>query len=90
MKGIVIAAAMVVALMAAVKDHRLLQHAGLAGGCTSIQAPKGDTASWRECHAGRISGMPDLSRQSCTRAGKGIHVEFWRCPASVESGPNGR
>ena len=87
MKGVFTAAVLIAALMVGVKDHGLLQRAGLTGSCSAIPAPKGDEHDWRRCTPGRMSGSPDLSRQSCTREGAAGKVEFWRCPTAVESSP---
>jgi hypothetical protein len=90
MKRVFAVAVLFAALMFGVKDHGLLQRAGLAGSCTSVQAPAGDEHAWRSCTPGKLSGTPDLSRQSCTRGNTVGKVEFWSCPAGVESGPSGR
>jgi hypothetical protein len=87
MKGVFTAAVLIAALMVGVKDHGLLQRAGLTGSCASIQAPQGDDHDWRRCTPGRLSGSPDLTRQSCIREGAAGDVAFWRCPAAVQSSP---
>ena len=77
------------AVLFTVKDHDLLHRAGLIGYCTTTTAPPGATGNWRACEKGKLDGRPDLSRQSCRRQGLSGSVEFWRCPAKVESGPSG-
>jgi hypothetical protein len=77
------------AMLVGVKDHDVLHRAGLVGYCTSSPRPAGTTGSWRACEKGVINGRPDLSRQSCSLRGQDGTVEFWRCPAKVESRPVG-
>ena len=80
-------ALVVVAVMGVVKGHHVLQRAGLTGYCTAATGPAGSAGSWRACHAGRLSGAPDLSRASCHRAVRVGKVAFWRCPENVASSP---
>jgi hypothetical protein len=75
------------ALLVVVHDHDVLHRAGLIGYCTSSPRPAGTSGSWRACEKGVLDGRPDLSRNSCSRRGVSGHVEYWSCPARVESGP---
>lgn len=77
------------AVLIAVKDQDLLHRAGLIGYCITTAAPPGAKGSWRACEKGKLDGRPDLSRQSCRRQGQSGSVEYWSCPAKVESGPAG-
>jgi hypothetical protein len=77
------------AVLITVKDHDVLHRAGLIGYCTTTTAPAGAQGAWRACEKGALDGRPDLTRQSCRRRGVSGSVEFWRCPAKVESGPAG-
>ena len=81
-----VAIACVVA-MAVVKNHHVLERAHLTGYCTAATAPAGSSGSWRACHAGRLSGRPDLSRASCQKVQLVGQVELWRCPENVASSP---
>jgi hypothetical protein len=85
MRGVVVSAFLVLALMIAVKDGRLLRKAGLTGGCTVLAAPAGDTGSWEACTPGKLQGSPDLSRQSCTSVKVVGKTEYWHCPADIQS-----
>ena len=69
------------------RDHQVLHRAGLVGYCTSSARPAGTTGVWRACQKGTLDGRPNLSRQSCSRRGLNGDVEYWSCPARVESGP---
>jgi hypothetical protein len=88
-KRIVIAGVLVLALMIAVKDGRILRDTGLTGTCSTAQTLK-DGTQLEACRSGRLAGRPDLSRQGCTVAGPTATYEYWHCPAGVVSGPNGR
>ncbi|MDX6506277.1 MAG: hypothetical protein QOG06_921 [Gaiellaceae bacterium] len=77
------------ALLVVVRDHDVLHRAGLIGYCTSAPRPAGTSGSWRACEKGVLDGRPDLSRSSCSRRGLDGSVEYWRCPARVESAPVG-
>ena len=77
---------LVVAAMGAIKDGRVLEETGLVGRCSAVQAPRGDTAAWEACRAGKLEGRPNLVRKSCTSAGVVDGIEYWRCPAPVGSG----
>jgi hypothetical protein len=87
-KRIVFTGVLVLALMIAIKDGRVLRAAGLTGACSMAQTLN-DGTQLEACRAGRLAGRPDLSRQGCTTAGIGTTYEYWRCPAGVVSGPNG-
>ena len=80
-----LAAAMVVA----VRDHDVLDRAGLTGYCRSSPRPAGTSGVWRACEKGVLDGRPNLSGKSCQRRGQNGSVEYWRCPASVRSASSG-
>jgi hypothetical protein len=85
-KQIIVVAALAAAAMFAVKDHRILQTAGLTGSCVVIQtAPSGQ--QMEACSSGKLEGAPDLSNNGCTDAGPFAGREYWRCPAPVVSAP---
>ncbi|MGI8421289.1 MAG: hypothetical protein ACR2MU_03360 [Gaiellaceae bacterium] len=85
MLRILLTAFLIVGFMAAVKDGRLINRAGLTGSCSSVVPPAGQSGVWKACSAGRLEGRPDLSRQACTVAGLVGKLEYWHCPASVAS-----
>lgn len=85
-KQVVFIAALVAAAMFAVKDHRILQSAGLTGSCVVVQtAANGQQVE--ACTSGKLEGAPDLSGNGCTDAGPYAGREYWRCPAPVASAP---
>jgi len=81
LKQIVVVAACVAALMAAVKDGRVLRSAGLTASC-SVVARGTDGSSLAACRAGRLEGLPDLSHRGCTNAGTAGATVYWRCPSA--------
>jgi hypothetical protein len=87
MKGVLVVAALIVALMAAIKDGRVLRQAGLTGGCSTVPTPRGETGSWKGCVAGKLQGAPDLTRQGCASVSTVGKTEYWRCPAQIGSAP---
>ena len=87
-KRIIVAGALVLALMFAVKDGRILRDTGLTGVCSTTQTLT-DGTQLEACRPGKLAGRPDLSRQGCTMAGVTATYQYWRCPASVVSGPSG-
>lgn len=85
---VVVIGALILALMVVVKDGRILRDAGLTGSCTVAQTYT-DGTQLEACRPGKFVGRPDLSRDSCRGVGVMGTYEYWRCPTSVASGPNG-
>jgi hypothetical protein len=81
-KRVVIAGVLVLVLMVAVKDGRILRRTGLIGACTMAQTLS-DGTQVEACRAGKLEGSPDLTRQGCRVAGVSGTFEYWRCPASI-------
>ena len=84
-KRIVVAGVLVLALMIAIKDGRILRHAGLTGEC-SVAQTLADGTMLEACRSGKLAGRPDLSRQGCRIAGLSGPYQYWRCPAAIASG----
>ena len=84
-KRIVVAGVLVLALMIALKDGRILRHAGLTGEC-SVAQTLADGTMLEACRSGKLAGRPDLSRQGCRIAGLSGTYQYWRCPAAIASG----
>jgi hypothetical protein len=82
---IVVVAVLIVAVMVAAKDHRLMRNAGLTAACNVVQT-QSDGTQLAACHPGRLEGRPDLSNRGCIDAGIAGTVEYWRCPAKAGSG----
>jgi hypothetical protein len=81
--------ALLIGVMAAIKDGRVLKDAGLLSSCTA--APMKAEQTLMTCTKGRLDGWPDLTNKSCTLVSLGRHHEYWRCLAPVVSSqtPNG-
>ena len=86
MRRIILIAALIVALMASVKDGRVARKAGLIGSCTAVSAPVGrETGDWQRCTSGKLEGAPDLTRQGCKQAGTNGSSVYWDCQAQLAS-----
>ena len=85
MRGVLLAAVLVFALMLVIKDGRASRNLGLTGSCHAITAPKGDDGAWEACDPGKLEGAPDLSRQGCKSVKLVGKRELWRCAASIKS-----
>ena len=81
-------AALVLALMVAVKDGRFLKTTGLTAVCVVAQTAA-DGTQLEACRPGKLQGVPDLSGNGRS-AGKEGTYEYSRCPAAVASAPSGR
>jgi hypothetical protein len=76
---IFLSALVVAAVMAAIKDGRILRATGLTGSCSVVRT--GPTG-WRldVCKPGRLKGAPSLAGAGCTPAGAYPNAVYWRCP----------
>jgi len=84
---IFLTAAVIVAVMFAVADGRVLAGAGLVGSCRAVAAPSGQAGDWQACRAGRLEGRPDLTQRSCVRQGFVGRDEYWFCAAPLDNSP---
>jgi hypothetical protein len=81
-KRVVITAFLVLGLMIAIKDGRVLRETGFKGSCSVVRTAV-DGSQVQACKPGKLEGTPDLRRQGCMDAGGLGKVEYWSCPASV-------
>ena len=79
LKQITVVAVCIAALMAAVKDGRVLRTTGMTASCNVVTQNR-DGSQLAACRAGRLEGAPDLSRRGCTNAGTAAGTIYWRCP----------
>jgi hypothetical protein len=77
--------ALVIGVMAAIKDGRLLKDAGLLSNCNAVAVDGKAEPTEMSCSKGRLDGWPDLTNQSCTLVSLGRQREVWRCAAPVVS-----
>jgi hypothetical protein len=80
---IVFVGALIAVAMFVIKQDRVLQRSGLLGSCNAVAPPSGQDGDWHACKDGKLSGAPDLSLNSCTKAGYVGTIAYWRCPAPV-------
>jgi hypothetical protein len=85
MRGVLVGAVLIFALMLVIKDGRASRNLGLTGSCQAVAAPHGVDGIWEACKRGRLEGAPDLSRQGCKSVSFLGKRELWRCPASIKS-----
>ena len=69
--------------MAALKDGRLLEDAGLVGSCRPVAVAGEGGSTLQACKKGRLDGYPDLTRKSCEQAYLKDGREYWRCLAPI-------
>ena len=62
---IILVGALVIGVMAAVKDGRILRDAGLLSTCTTVTVNGQDDPTLLACTKGRLDGWPDESNNSC-------------------------
>lgn len=82
MSRIVFAAAMIASVLALAKHERVLDRTGLFGSCAQLAAPAPEGGQWLECRAGRLTGYPDLSQDSCMSGGLRGGAHYWICPTA--------
>ena len=83
MSRIAFAAAMIASALAFAHHEHAFERTGLLGSCSSLSAPAPDGGQWLECRPGRLSGYPDLAKDSCTRRGTRGEARYWTCPTAL-------
>jgi hypothetical protein len=82
---IILVGALLIGVMAAIKDRRVLRDAGLLSSCTAVVDSGKSEQTVMNCSKGRLDGWPDLTNKSCTLISARRAHEYWRCPAPVVS-----
>jgi hypothetical protein len=85
MRGVVVGAVLILALMLVIKDGRASRNLGLTGSCHVVAAPLGQDGLWQTCKPGKLEGAPDLRRYGCKSMSLTSKREYWRCPAGIKS-----
>jgi hypothetical protein len=80
-----VVAVLLVGAMIVIKDDRPLERYGVLGSCSTVAPPAEQDGYWHACKNGKLSGAPDLSLKSCTKAGYVGVVAYWRCPAPLDA-----
>jgi hypothetical protein len=88
---ILIVGAVVIGLMAAIRDGRILRDAGLLSSCNAVVVNGKPDPTVLSCSKGRLDGFPDMSDKACHLVSVQSKHELWRCEAPVISSqtPNG-
>ena len=82
---ILIVGALAIGLMAAIRDGRILRHAGLLSSCSPAVVNGRQDATLQSCSKGRLDGYPDLTNKSCVLVSARPNRQFWRCEAPLVS-----
>jgi hypothetical protein len=82
---ILVAGALLVGVMAAIKDGRILRDAGLLSHCNAVVVRGQVDPTVLSCSKGRLDGWPDMTPKSCNLIAVHPDREFWRCQAPVVS-----
>jgi hypothetical protein len=82
---ILVVGAVLIGLMAAIRDGRVLRDAGLLSRCAPVVANGRQDPTLLSCSKGRLDGFPDMSNKSCDLIAVHPKREFWRCEAPVVS-----
>ena len=85
MRGVLVGAALIFALMLVIKDGRASRNLGLTGSCHVVAAPRGQDGLWQACKPGKLEGAPDLRRYGCKSMSLTSTREYWRCPGGFKS-----
>ena len=75
----------VIGVMIAVKDGRVLRDAGLLSKCNAVTVNGKVDPSVLSCTKGRLDGYPDMSNKSCNLIAVHPNHQLWRCAAPVVS-----
>ena len=88
---ILVVGAVVIGVMAAVRDGRVLKDVGLLSSCSAVRVDGHSDPTLLNCSKGRLDGFPDLTNKACKLISVRPHQEYWRCDTPVVSSqsPNG-
>lgn len=65
------------------KESGAFDRAGLLGACETVPTAAATEGEWLACRGGRLSGAPDLSRDSCRKGATRGEVTYWYCPEKL-------
>jgi hypothetical protein len=82
---ILVVGAVLIAVMAAIRDGRVLKDAGLLSSCNPVVVSGKTDPTMLSCTKGRLDGFPNMTNKSCTLIATHPDHEFWRCQAPVVS-----
>ena len=82
---IIVVGVLVIGVMVAIKDGRILRDAGLLSSCTPVAAGTQNGPTVLSCTKGRLDGWPNETHNSCNLIAVHPTREYWRCAAPVVS-----
>jgi hypothetical protein len=82
---ILVAGALLIGVMAAIKDGRVLRDAGLLSTCNAVTVNGKADPTLLSCSKGRLDGFPNMTDKSCNLIAVHPNREYWRCQAPVVS-----
>jgi hypothetical protein len=82
---IIVVGAVLIGVMAAIKDGRILRDAGLLSHCSAVAVNGKADGTLLACSKGRLDGWPDMTNKSCSLISVRRTREYWRCQAPVVS-----
>ena len=82
---ILVVGAVLIGVMAAIRDGRVLKDAGLLSSCNAVVVNGKTDPTMLSCTKGRLDGFPDMTNKSCNLIGVHPNRQFWRCQAPVAS-----
>jgi hypothetical protein len=82
---ILVAGALLIGVMAVIRDGRVLRDAGLLSRCSPVAVNGQADPTLLGCSKGRLDGWPDMTSQSCNLIAVHPNREYWRCAAPVVS-----
>jgi hypothetical protein len=82
---IIVIGAIVIGVMVAIKDGRILRDAGLLSSCSAVTVNGQADPTLLSCTKGRLDGWPDMTNNSCDLIAVHPNREYWRCQAPVVS-----
>jgi len=82
---ILVVGVLLIGVMAAIRDGRVLRDAGLLSTCNPAVVDGQPDPTLLSCSKGRLDGFPDMTNKSCTLIAAHPNREYWRCQAPVVS-----
>jgi hypothetical protein len=82
---ILVVGALLIGVMAAIRDGRVLKDAGLLSSCQPVTVNGKLDPTLLACSKGRLDGFPDLTKKSCGLLSIHPDRQYWRCVAPVVS-----
>ena len=82
---ILVAGVLLIGMMAAIKDGRILRDAGLLSHCNAVVVHGQTDPTLLSCSKGKLDGWPDMTPKSCNLVAAHLARQYWRCQAPVVS-----